>query len=62
MDEGYESLKRISINEKNTKTSEIAVPYHDEHPAYFFLRNCEAEITKEPIQIEYQNNPFKKIS
>ena len=61
-DEGYESLKRISINEKNTKTSEITVPYHNEHPAYFFLRNCEAEITKEPIQIKYQDDPSKKVS
>ena len=61
-DEGYESLKRISINEKNTKTSEITIPYHSKYPAYFFLRNCEVEITKEPIQIEYQDDPSKKVS
>ena len=57
-----ESLKRISINEKNTKTSEITVPDHDEHPAYFFLRNCEAEITKEPIQVDFQEDTNKKVS
>ena len=57
---GYNDVKRISINEKNTKTSEITMPDHDEHPAYFFLRNCEAVITKEPIQIDY--DPSKKIS
>ena len=58
----YFQDKRISINEKNTKTSEITVPYHDEHPAYFFLRNCEAEITKGPIQVDFSDDPSKKIS
>ena len=31
-------------------------------PAYFFLRNCEAEITKEPIQVDFSDDPSKKIS
>ena len=61
-DEGYEALKRISINKKNTKTSEITIPDHDKHPAYFFVRNCEAEITKESIQINYPDDPNNKLS
>ena len=61
-DEGYEALKRISINKKNTKTSEITIPDHDKHPAYFFVRNCEAEITKESIEINYPDDPNNKLS
>ena len=38
--EGYESLKRISINEKNTKTSEITIPYHREYQHIFFLETA----------------------
>ena len=60
-DDGYESLKRISINGSNTKTADITVPDAD-FPSYFFLRNCEAEITKEPIQVDYSDDPGKKIS
>ena len=58
-DEGYSSLKRIKINEKNTRTSEITIP-NDDHPVYFFLRKCKEESAKEPIQIEY--NPSKIVS
>ena len=61
-DEGYESLKRISINEKNTKTSEITVPYHDEHPAYFFLRNCGGVNENDKIQIDFVEGWNKKLS
>ena len=56
-----ESLKRISINAKNNRTSEITIPF-DGSRSYFFLRKCSEEITKEPIQIEYQDNPSKKVS
>jgi len=56
-----ESLKRISINAENNRTSEITIPF-DGSPSYFFLRKCEREITKEPIQIDYQDNPSKKVS
>ena len=59
--DGYESLKRISINGSNTKTADITIPNAD-FPSYFFLRNCEAEITKEPIQVDYSDDPSKKIS
>ena len=58
-DDGYESLKRISINGTNTKTADITIPDAD-FPAYFFLRNCETETTKENIQIEY--DPSKIVS
>ena len=58
-DDGYESLKRISINGSNTKTADITVPDAD-FPSYFFLRDCESETTKEPIQIEY--DPSKIVS
>ena len=58
---GYESLKRISTNGSNTKTADITIPDAD-FPSYFLLRNCEAEITKEPIQVDYSDDPGKKIS
>ena len=38
-DDGSESLKRISINEKNTKTAIITVPMAD-FPSYFSLFEC----------------------
>ena len=56
-----ESLKRISINAENNRTSEITIPL-DGSPSYFFLRKCEEKITKEPIQIEMPSEPGKKIS
>ena len=56
-----ESLKRISINAENNRTSEITIPF-DGSPSYFFLRKCEKEITKEPIQINFPDDPFKKVS
>ena len=56
-----ESLKRISINAENNRTSEITIPF-DDSPSYFFLRKCVKEITKEPIQIEMPYELGKKIS
>ena len=61
-DKGYESLKRISINEKNTRTSEFTMPDHDEYPAYFFLRNCERAYEKKPIEVDFQESFNKKLS
>ena len=60
-DDGSESLKRISINEKNTKTAILTVPTAD-FPSYFSLFDCKSDSVKEPIQIEWSDDPFKKIS
>ena len=59
--DGSESLKRISINEKNTKTAILTVPMAD-YPSYFTLFNCKSDYVKEPIQVEPSNDPNKKVS
>ena len=56
---GTESLKRISINARNTKTAVLTVPMED-HPSYFSLSNCEGDSTNKNIQIEY--DPSKIVS
>jgi len=56
-----ESLKRISINEKNTKTAILTVPMAD-FPPYFSLFDCKSDSAKEPIQVEWSEDPSKKIS
>ena len=60
-DDGSESLKRISINEKNTKTAILTVPMAD-YPSYFTLFNCKSDYVKEPIQVESSNDPNKQLS
>ena len=60
-DDGSESLKRISINEKNTKTAILTVPMAD-FPSYFTLFNCKSDSVKEPIQIEWSDDPSKTVS
>jgi hypothetical protein len=60
-DDGSESLKRISINEKNTKTAILTVPMAD-YPSYFTLFNCKSDYVKEPIQVEWSDGPSKKVS
>ncbi len=60
-DDGSESLKRISINEKNTKTAILTVPMAD-YPSYFTLFNCKSDSVREPIQINYPDDPGKKVS
>ena len=60
-DNGSESLKRISINEKNTKTAILTVPMAD-FPSYFSLFDCKSDNAKEPIQANPSENPFNKIS
>ena len=60
-DDGSESLKRISINEKNTKTAILTVPMAD-YPSYFSLFDCKSDSVKEPIEVEWTDDPSKKIS
>ena len=60
-DDGSESLKRISINEKNTKIAILTIPMAD-HPSYFTLFNCKSDSAKEPIEVEWSDDPSKKIS
>ena len=60
-DNGTESLKRISINEKNTKTAILTVPMAD-FPSYFSLFDCKSDNTKKTIQTNPPENPFNKIS
>ena len=60
-DDGSESLKRISINEKNTKTAILTIPMAD-YPSYFTLFNCKSDSAKEPIEVEWSDDPSKKIS
>ena len=56
---GTESLKRVSINARNTKTAVLTIPIED-HPSYFSLSNCEGDSTNKNIQIEY--DPSKIVS
>ena len=60
-DDGSESLKRISINEKNNKTAILTVPMAD-YPSYFTLFNCKSDSAKEPIQINMPKEKDNKIS
>jgi len=53
-----ESLKRISINGKNDRTSEITIPF-DGNPSYFFLRKCEGA---NEIEIALPDDPNNKLS
>ena len=52
---GSESLKRISINARNTKTAVLTVPMEN-YPSYFSLSVCAGDITNKNIQIEYDPN------
>ena len=56
-----ESLKRISINETNTRTAILTVPAAD-YPSYFTLFNCKSDSAKEPIEVEWSDDPSKKVS
>ena len=51
--DGSESLKRISINEKNTKAAILTIPMEDRQ-SYFSLFDCETDNTN--IQIDYDPN------
>ena len=59
IDDDKESLKRISINTRNTRTAVLTVPMED-YPSYFSLSNCEGDSTNKNIQIEY--DPSKIVS
>ena len=59
IDDDKESLKRISINTRNTKTAVLTVPMED-YPSYFSLSNCEGDSTNKNIEIEY--DPIKIVS
>ena len=59
--DGLKSLKRISINEKKTKTAILTVPMAD-FPSYFSLFDCKSDSVKEPIEVEWSDDPSKKIS
>ena len=59
IDDDKESLKRISINGRNTKAAVLTVPMED-YPSYFSLSNCEGDSTNKNIQIEY--DPSKIVS
>ena len=60
-DDGSESLKRISINEKNNRTAILTVPMAD-YPSYFTLFNCKSNYVDESIEVPIPENPFNKIS
>ena len=59
IDDDKESLKRISINTRNTRTAVLTVPMED-YPSYFSLSNCEGDSTNKNIEIEY--DPSKIVS
>ena len=59
IDDDKESLKRISINGRNTKAAVLTVPMED-YPSYFSLFDCVGDSTNKNIQIEY--DPSKIVS
>ena len=58
-DDDKESLKRISINSRNTKAAVLTVPMED-YPSYFSLFDCSGDSTNKNIEIEY--DPSKIVS
>ena len=59
IDDDKESLKRISINGRNTKAAVLTVPMED-YPSYFSLFDCAGDSTNKNIEIEY--DPSKIVS
>ena len=59
VDDDKESLKRISINGRNTKAAVLTVPMED-YPSYFSLYDCAGDSTNKNIEIEY--DPSKIVS
>ena len=53
IDDDKESLKRISINTRNTRTAVLTVPMED-YPSYFSLFDCAGDSTNKNIQIRRQ--------
>ena len=58
---GSISLKRISINNKNNKAAVLTIPMEENYPTYFSLFDCE-ENNKKNIEVEWSDNPNKRIS
>ena len=58
---GSISLKRISINNKNNKAAVLTIPMEENYPTYFSLFDCE-ENNKKTIEVEWSDNPNKRIS
>ena len=56
-DDGSESLKRISINEKHTRTAILTVTMAD-YPSNYTLFNCQSEYVKESITSEIIGTGF----
>ena len=40
----------------------MAKKLNEDYPSYFSLSVCEGDITNKNIQIEYQDDPSKKVS
>ena len=57
--DNQQSLKRISINGRYTRTAVLTVPMEN-FPSYFSLSICEGDSTNKNIQIEY--DPSKIVS
>jgi len=56
------SIKRISINKQNNRTSEITVPLKGNMPTYFILRMCEGDKETDIIQHFFEKSLNKKLS
>ena len=56
------SIKRISINKQNNRTSEITLPLKGNIPTYFILRMCEGEKETDVIQHFIEKSINKKLS
>ena len=60
-----ESIKRITINENKGFTSEITIPINGsmkDISMYHFLRKCDGEEEKDPIQVNFEPGPNKALS
>ena len=56
------SIKRISINKQNNRTSEITLPLKGNIPTYFILRMCEGDKETDIIQHFFEKSQNKKLS
>ena len=57
------SIKRISINIDKNFTSEITIPNDmKDISMYHFLRKCDDDIEKGPIQVNFEPGPNKALS
>ena len=57
------SIKRISINIDKNFTSEITIPQDmKDISMYHFLRKCDGDKEKGPIQVNFEPGPNKALS